>query len=127
MVVEKYSAEKDIREGIKSALSRGETLKDAMQSFYNSGYKEEDVENAAKSIQEANLQKKAIKPQEKFSPPEESKPNGRNSEQIISKYEPKKPDNKILILIISLIVLFLIGATLAVFIFKDAILKLIGL
>jgi len=42
---------KDIVGGIKSALSRGYSLDEAMLSFLNAGYKREEVEEAAHSLQ----------------------------------------------------------------------------
>lgn len=39
----------EILGGIKSALSRGETLKQAMMSFYKAGYKKEEIEDAARA------------------------------------------------------------------------------
>lgn len=44
-------AREDIIGGLKSALIRGYSLKDAMISFYNAGYKKEDIEDAARKIQ----------------------------------------------------------------------------
>ena len=41
----------DILGGLKSALSRGYSLKDAMFSFYNAGYKKEEIEDAARAVQ----------------------------------------------------------------------------
>jgi len=40
----------ELLEGLKSAISRGDSLQKAMQSFYNAGYKKEDIENAARVI-----------------------------------------------------------------------------
>ncbi|HTZ41896.1 MAG TPA: hypothetical protein VMC07_01665 [Candidatus Omnitrophota bacterium] len=42
---------KDIVAGIKSALSRGYSIDEAMLSFLNAGYKREEVEEAAHSLQ----------------------------------------------------------------------------
>ncbi len=42
----------DILGGLKSALNRGESLRQAMMSFYNAGYKKEDIEVAARALQE---------------------------------------------------------------------------
>ena len=36
----------DILEGLKLAVSKGETLQNAMMSFYNSGYPKEEIEEA---------------------------------------------------------------------------------
>ncbi len=40
----------DIIGGIKIALSKGQKLEDIMQSFYNSGYKKEDIEQAVNEL-----------------------------------------------------------------------------
>ncbi len=42
----------EIAEGIKFAMSKGETLQQAMQSFYNAGYPRQEVEEAARSLQQ---------------------------------------------------------------------------
>jgi len=41
----------DILGGLKSALSRGESLKQAMRTLYNAGYKKEEIEAAARILQ----------------------------------------------------------------------------
>lgn len=40
----------DIIRGLEGAMSRGESLEKAMYSFYNAGYKKEDVEEAARAL-----------------------------------------------------------------------------
>ena len=40
----------NISEGLKLAMSKGETLQQAMQSFYNAGYKKENIESAARLL-----------------------------------------------------------------------------
>ena len=56
----------DIIGGLRSALTRGYTLEEAMFSFFNAGYKKEDIEAAAKTLQieaepkEENWQPKPI-------------------------------------------------------------------
>ncbi len=44
-------AREDILGGLKSALMRGYSLKDAMVSFYNAGYSKEDIEASARTLQ----------------------------------------------------------------------------
>jgi len=39
-----------ILEGLKNALNKGQSLKDAMMSFYNAGYKKEEIEKAARQL-----------------------------------------------------------------------------
>ena len=41
--------------GLKSGLARGESLKKAMMTLYNAGYKKEEIEEAARSINEGKL------------------------------------------------------------------------
>lgn len=41
----------DICGGLKLAVSKGESLKQAMITFYNAGYKKEDIESAARELQ----------------------------------------------------------------------------
>src|SRR3989344_7659558 len=44
-------ANQDIVNGLRQALARGESLKQAMITFYNAGYKKEEIEDAAREIQ----------------------------------------------------------------------------
>ena len=41
----------EIKEGIKHSMARGDSMGQAMQTFFNSGYSKEEVEAAAKEIQ----------------------------------------------------------------------------
>ncbi len=43
----------DILGGLKSALTRGYNLEEAMLSFFNAGYKREEIEEAARTLQSA--------------------------------------------------------------------------
>ena len=40
----------EIVEGLKVALNKGESLKEAMMSFYNAGYSKKDIEEAARNL-----------------------------------------------------------------------------
>lgn len=44
-------AKEDLVEGLRLAVSKGESLKSAMMSFYNAGYAREDIEDAARTLQ----------------------------------------------------------------------------
>jgi hypothetical protein len=44
----------EILGGLKSALERGESLKRAMMTFYNSGYKKEEIEEVARMLLQYN-------------------------------------------------------------------------
>ena len=41
----------DILGGLKNAVAKGETLQVAMQTFYNAGYKKEEIYEAARAVQ----------------------------------------------------------------------------
>lgn len=41
----------DIVYGLKNAMQKGHSLKEAMQSFYNAGYNKQEVEEAAQHVQ----------------------------------------------------------------------------
>jgi hypothetical protein len=67
----------DIIEGLKLAMSRGETLEQAMNSFYNAGYKKQDIENSARQLNFSEYtsnedSKKDITPPEMFRGPRPS-------------------------------------------------------
>ena len=102
----------EILGGLKSAINRGESLKRAMMTFYNAGYKKEEIEEAARVLNErpaetqpqvavvkpkqnffGNLFKK--KPEQKIVPKEVSIPSApvepvsKPSSQIVSSYGEK--------------------------------------
>ena len=52
-----------IVEGIKQAMLRGASLKQAMMTFFNAGYAKEDIEAAARVIQQMGVQR--AQPQKK--------------------------------------------------------------
>lgn len=152
--------------GLKLALSKGESLKQAMMTFYNAGYKKEEIEEAARVLQkestEAAIQqkskeslkqeriqksskpKKQIKApaqkvsaygeQTKIKPPLKKeisvasekpkkekvveKPKKAVSQKI-SSYEKQKPKGKLIIFLLIFSLLFLVGALIAVFLFKQ--------
>jgi len=41
---------RDVFEGLKVAIGRGESLEEAMQTFYNSGYEKKEIEDAARAL-----------------------------------------------------------------------------
>jgi dihydroorotase len=45
----------ELEGGIKVALSRGQELKPIMVSYYNAGYKKEDIQEAAKRAQQEKI------------------------------------------------------------------------
>lgn len=66
----------DILGGLRVALSKGEPLQSAMQSFYNSGYKKEDIEEAAQALYTEN-------PQTRQTAQEPASPIFQKSQQLV--------------------------------------------
>jgi len=120
----------DIVGGLKAALARGESLKQAMMSFYRAGYKKEDIEWAARSLhmQEPQRPRQTLlkrpkqglirKPKpvvtQKIKRPEHS------VSQKVSNYgKSKKPKGKLIIILLIFFLLVLLGVLAGIFLFKE--------
>jgi hypothetical protein len=137
----------EIAGGLKSALERGESLKRAMMTFYNSGYKKEEIEEAARAVNALGIRpvvipvktapiqpvSKSIKEvstvstaqaEEPFSDVQLQEPAPVQQQPVsvvkqkVSNYG-NTPKDKALIFILVGVLVFLVGALLAIFIFKD--------
>ena len=75
----------DILSGLKHAISKGESLKEAMMSFYRSGYPKGEIEEAARMIQNEQVQKKM----EMIQQIQETKLTTQKPLQKISQYIPQ--------------------------------------
>ena len=119
----------DLLGGLKSALSRGQSLKQAMASFYNAGYKKEDIELAAKALQTPQIPQKIQQPVQPVQPiqqPPRTKQIQKLPQQTppkiiqrVSKYEQSKPKGKWLLFIMIFILLILLGILASVILFKQ--------
>ncbi len=138
----------DILGGLRVALSKGHSLQNAMQSFYNSGYKKEDIEEAARYLQSHNFEnpqaetQQPIKPTHQYTKYEETavgaqpiplstqpKLSQQSGAQQTQQQIPKKKTNakKIFwITILTIILLVLIGGLISIFLFKDIIMGWFG-
>lgn len=118
----------EILGGLRLALSKGESLKQAMMSFYSAGYKKQDIEEAARTLhmqEHPNLIQKptGVLKQKFFN----QKPTPVINSQIIQKsqnisdYQQQsvKPKGKIMLIFLIIILLILIGALVNILIFKD--------
>ena len=114
----------DIFAGLKSAVERGESLKQAMISFFNAGYSRGEIQEAAKALQEEQLTKGIAQ----SSPPAESPKNQEakiqplkkgKTKQVVSKYTPKKKTGMGVIIVLGIILAVLIGSLVAIFIFRE--------
>ena len=83
----------EIVAGLRLALSKGESLKQAMTSFYSAGYSKQEIEDAARALQNPELQ---FPPQQEFQEQtkEEEKPEAgkfKPLQQIFPRQIPLKP------------------------------------
>jgi|TARA_Y100000034_G_scaffold136933_1_gene217298 ATP-dependent Zn protease len=112
----------DILEGLKSAVSKGESLKQAMQSFYNAGYKKEEIEEAARDLQKNQVEnkKQPIKQEKSYKEKIEIS-KGEKPVQRVSNYEQtsEKPKRNILIFVLTIILLVLLGIIIGLFLFRE--------
>ena len=113
---------KEILEGLRVALEKGESLKQAMMSFYNAGYEKKDIEDAARALQVkiiARQQTLQNQQQVKQTPQKEKQKKFKKLEkpkttiQRVSSYGQiikKKSDDEIItvLIIILIVVLFLL-------------------
>ena len=126
----------EIVEGLRAAVNKGEPLKRAMMSFYNSGYTKEDIEEAAKVLATSTLQRsrpvqQTQPPQQKVStqpqprPPQQIQkfrqlPTSPQNAQVVSDYGRKpRPVSLIITLILVFLLIALLGILAAVFFFKE--------
>ena len=113
----------DIIGGLKSALASGESLNRATMTFINAGYKREEVETAAKSLNTHRLQ-----PVVNINP-KETKPVKRiprieppKTIQKVSNYEQNQKRFDVVIMIVLVFILItLVGALIGVISFKESI------
>lgn len=80
----------EILGGLKLVLSKGGSLKQAMMSFYNAGYKKEDIEEAARALQKERVEQQEIqqKPEQPIKKPQKSK--GKIIQRVSGYGEPMK-------------------------------------
>jgi len=143
----------DILGGLRLALSKGQSLPNAMQSFYNAGYQKEEIEEAARalastiaqqnyqqSIQQP-IQKLVQAPKQAFQPPPnlvkkppmiiQSPPpisqKRIEAQQVVSSYqEPKQRRVDFVTVILVVILVLLLGALVSVFFFKPQIVEFLN-
>lgn len=139
----------DIFEGLKQALSKGESLQHAMQSFYNAGYNKTEINEAAKELQfriynqnnivntiqpkETNIQEPSVQepsvPEQAIPEPAYSeikiKPSVQKVSAYVPSYDERKNPRKIVIIIISILLVMLVLALIGIFFFREGILGFI--
>jgi len=135
----------EILGGLKSALNRGESLRQAMMSFYNAGYKKEDIEAAARALQEQESGQSIQQPQQiqqaqsihekSIQQPQptqqlKSKPKTISTQPVktiqrVSNYEQEtpKPRKEWLLFVMIVLLLVLLGALAGIFFFKSELME----
>jgi len=112
----------EIIEGLKYAVAKGESLPEAMMSFYNAGYSKEEIEEAARILQAPQLPSQQ--------PPLPQIPlqlQAPKTIQRVSLYEEKpKGMGKGLIMILVFFLILLLGILVAVFLFREELSELLG-
>lgn len=134
----------DLFGGLKLALSKGETLRKAMITLYNAGYKKEEIEDAAKLLQE-QLRNKQVQLSKQFSKPKKVfkktlqkqikpkkisiKENQISPSKQISSYGNSLQSYQInrmtLIILISFLIL-LVGTLITVLLFRQSIVEFLN-
>ena len=124
----------EIIQGLKMAMIKGESLQEAMQSFYNSGYNKAEIEEAARELQglQAQLSEESkIFNQnqiQKTQPPVQKSPAGVSQQkpaQTISNYEQAKKINPrfMWVVIISILLLVIGAALIGVYFYRESIIN----
>ena len=128
---------KEIVEGLKMALIKGESLQQAMQSFYNAGYSKEEIESAARELQSSGLEmsqkpqdfqqqdkKKPIAFSQKTGAIPSQTPQNNKSMQKVSNYEDeetRKNPRATLIITISILLVLILAALTGIYFFRQEI------
>lgn len=142
----------DILRGLEGGMARGETLEQAMYSFYNAGYKKEEIEEAARALSTHLSQQESLIPTKPVSiskpagkkptpkkpsfisftkrptlQPVQQKPEQKPAPKVVqsvSSYETKyKSPRKILIIILSVFLVILLGILISIFLFRNSLLS----
>ena len=98
----------EILGGLRVAISHKSTLKDAMQSFYNAGYKKEEIEEAAKIVFAEQHGQKVQRPVEQIDK------NIPEKQLVEKKQTPEQKEKKfsrkmLIIILIAVMSILLIG------------------
>ncbi len=123
----------ELMEGLKLAVLKGESLEHAMATFYNAGYKKEDIEEAAAS---STMPVSPIIPKEQPAPISASQQPAKplvqpQIIQIASNYAttpPKKPKSSstIITIMLSIFLILLLAVLAALIMFRSQISNLLS-
>jgi hypothetical protein len=82
----------EILGGLKAATSRGETLKEAMMTFYQAGYDKAEIEEAARAYLSQTQGQSNVNPAQRIqTPSSNTKPVEKKKEEKKGLFKKKKP------------------------------------
>ena len=133
----------DLIGGLKIALSRGESLQRAMQSFFNAGYKKEEIEEAARTLKQEGFNPLIVQPQKAQQQPIKTGPSPQQSaglqarmpefqaasqypRQTISSYGEEKKGTDFITILLIIILVLLLGILVSVFLFKQELIEFLN-
>ncbi|MEK6840753.1 MAG: hypothetical protein AABX79_02250 [Nanoarchaeota archaeon] len=113
-------AREDIAEGLKQAVAKGEPAEKAIASFYNAGYPQDDIEDAARVLKMQTPIQLQLQQQQQKIPTAVRTQQSSEVVQKVSEYG-KKPSKTgtIITVMLFLLLLVLLGILAAVVFFKD--------
>lgn len=136
----------EILHGLRTALSKNESLQSAMQSFYNAGYQKQEIMEATRELQMELFQAQSNQPPIKQviqkqpqpqkilpkkieykplePPPKTEQIQKQPPVQKVSNYDREERD--VLTIILIIILILLLGALVTVFIFKQQIVEFLN-
>ena len=112
-------------EGLKAAIAKGESLKQAMMSFYNSGYETAEIEAAARALQTHQVQQPSPKiiSQQPLNP---NLPVPRTIQKISSYGQKPQVPKKLGIIILVGCLISLLGLLASLFLFRENIVNFLN-
>ena len=122
----------DISEGLRIALSKGESLQNAMQSFYNAGYSRDEIESAARMINNFQMNSQKSQPMQienkeqgmKKQTHQVNQQNPPKLKQNVSDYNENSKDPRKAMVTLVIVMLIIFGIVLAgLFFFKESVIS----
>jgi len=122
----------DILSALKSAVIRGHSLEAAMQTLLNTGYPQNQVQEAAQFLKSGELPEESPQPKQQVqqTQPEKTPQKVSSYEEIHKRVvqnqntKKVKESSKILVITLIIILAILLGVLIGFFIFKDQIIEI---
>ncbi|MFW6233250.1 MAG: hypothetical protein ACOC3Z_01155 [Nanoarchaeota archaeon] len=119
---------RELVEGLKIAIERGESTEKAMMSFYNSGYSKENIEEAARLLMSEKFGEKQEKIESNYNEKDIKRKvikKNKKTKKKVSDYnddsDKKNKISSILIIIISIIIFIILTSIVFIIFFRKSI------